>query len=125
MILKDNLYSIASQSTAGNRADFRVALNADNFIYKAHFPDNPITPGVCLIQMAVELYAAAAGGSYRIGMLKNVKFTAPISPLEFAQIDVGIEFEGNRIKAVIKEKDMVFAKMSLTLYENLRNNTCL
>ena len=34
-----------------------IRLLPDNVIYKAHFPEKPITPGVCIVQMAVELFA--------------------------------------------------------------------
>jgi 3-hydroxyacyl-[acyl-carrier-protein] dehydratase len=119
MILKDNLFTIKSQHISENKAGFRVALHAENFIYKAHFPNNPITPGVCLIQMVVELFSIVQGADFSIKTLKNVKFTAPISPLEFPEIDFLLDFSENEktwlIKAVIKENEMVFAKMSMIL----------
>ncbi|MDR1197766.1 MAG: hypothetical protein LBK94_01965 [Prevotellaceae bacterium] len=119
MILKDNFFTIQSQNILENKADFRVALDVENFIYKAHFPNRPISPGVCLIQMVVELFNTLQGKNFSIKTLKNVKFTAPISPLEFPQIDVLLDFARNdnyyQIKAIIKEKETVFAKISLIL----------
>ncbi|MDR0872799.1 MAG: hypothetical protein LBN27_04945 [Prevotellaceae bacterium] len=115
MKLLGNLYSIQSQNIGENKADFRVSLDAENFIYKAHFPNNPITPGVCLIQMVVELFGALRGADFSIKTLRNVKFTAPISPLEFPQVDVSLEFSGKQIKVIIKEKETVFVKMSLNV----------
>ena len=57
MKLIDNLYSINAREfdKMGDKAIFGISLNADNVIYKAHFPSNPITPGVCLIQIALEI----------------------------------------------------------------------
>ena len=119
MILKDNLFAIKSQSVSENKADFRVALHAENFIYKAHFPNNPITPGVCLIQMVVELFGALRGANFSIRTLKNVKFTAPVSPLEFPQINLSLDYAEDektwQIKAVIKENEMIFAKINMIL----------
>jgi 3-hydroxyacyl-[acyl-carrier-protein] dehydratase len=119
MILRDNLYTIKLQNISENKANFRIALNVENFIYRAHFPNNPITPGVCLIQMVVELFGVLLGRDSNIKTLKNVKFTAPISPLEFPEIDVLLDFAENenfwQIKALIKENEMIFAKMSLIL----------
>jgi 3-hydroxyacyl-[acyl-carrier-protein] dehydratase len=121
MILRENLYSIVSQNILENRADFRIKLNAEHFIYKAHFPNNPITPGVCLIQMVAELFGVAKNADFIIKTLKNVKFTAPISPLEFSEIGVAVDFSENenfyQIKAVIKENETVFAKISMNLSE--------
>ena len=122
MILKNNLYTIEKSSISDRQAEFSVKLNAENFIYQAHFPNNPITPGVCLIQMAVELFSVLKGAKFSIKILKNVKFTAPISPLEFPEVDFLLEFAENenlwQLKVLIKKNEMVFAKMSLVLATN-------
>jgi len=119
MILKDNFFTIKNQNITDGKAEFRVKLNAENFVYQAHFPNNPITPGVCLIQMAVELFGSLKGTNFSIKTLKNVKFTAPINPLEFSEVDFLIEFTENenlwQIKVLIKEKEITFAKISMIL----------
>ena len=119
MILKDNLYTIVSHNPESSKATFRVKLNAESFIYQAHFPNNPITPGVCLIQMAVELFGSLKAVNFNIKTLKNVKFTAPINPLEFPEADFLLKFAENEtfwlLKVLIKEKEMVFAKISMVL----------
>ena len=119
MILKDNFFTVKSQNITESKAEFRIKLNAESFIYQAHFPNNPITPGVCLIQMAVELFSSLKGTSFSIKTLKNVKFTAPINPLEFPEIDFLLEFTENenlwQVKVSIKEKETAFAKISMFL----------
>ena len=119
MILINNFYTVKSQTVLDGKAEFRVKLNAENFVYQAHFPNNPITPGVCLIQMAVELFGLVKGTNFGIKTLKNVKFTAPINPLEFPEVDFALDFAENeglwQLKALIKENETVFAKMSMIL----------
>jgi len=119
MTLKDNFFTIKSQNATDSNAEFRVKLNAENFVYQAHFPNNPITPGVCLVQMAVELFGFLKGKNFSIKTLKNVKFTAPVNPLEFPEIDFLINFTENenlwQVKVLIKEKEIVFAKISLVV----------
>ena len=123
MILKDNFFTIKNQNVLDGKAEFRIKLNAENFIYQAHFPNNPITPGVCLIQMAVELFGLLKGASFGIKTLKNVKFTAPINPFEFPEVDFLLEFaeKENQVKVLIKAKETVFAKISLVLSTNYTN----
>ena len=125
MILKDNFYTIKNQAVSDIKAEFRVKLNAENFVYQAHFPNNPITPGVCLIQMAVELFGVVKSENFSIKTLKNVKFTSPINPLEFPEVDFALEFtkkEGFwQLKVLIKENETVFAKMSVMLSTNSTN----
>ena len=36
------------------QSGFNVILNPDHLIYKAHFPGQPVTPGVCILQMIQE-----------------------------------------------------------------------
>ena len=119
MILIDNFYTVESQNISDTKAEFRVKLNAENFIYQAHFPNNPITPGVCLIQMTTELFGLVKGENFRIKTLKNVKFTAVINPLEFPEVDFALEFTQNEtgwlLKVLIKERETVFAKISMVL----------
>lgn len=119
MILKDNFFTVKNQNIADGKAEFRIKLNAENFIYQAHFPNNPITPGVCLIQISTELFAMLKGENFNIKTLKNVKFIAPINPLEFPEVDFLLDFAENEnlwlVKVLIKEKETIFAKISMVL----------
>jgi 3-hydroxyacyl-[acyl-carrier-protein] dehydratase len=60
---------------------YNIHLDASHFIYQAHFPDEPITPGVCIIQIAKELLEEHLGIGLEIQKVKNVKFLNVISPL--------------------------------------------
>jgi len=55
MKLRDSLYYINNKVTEGTAVRYDVQLDASHFIYQAHFPGEPITPGVCIIQIAKEL----------------------------------------------------------------------
>ena len=119
MTLINSFYTVESQNIADKTAEFQIKLNAEHFIYQAHFPNNPITPGVCLIQMVVELFGLTKNTNFRLKVLKNVKFTAPISPLESSKIDFLLEFTELEnlwhIKTTIKDEDKGFAKISMIL----------
>ena len=81
MILKNSLYVIEGQSVAEGTVCYDIRLQADHTIYKAHFPGEPITPGVCVIQMAKELLEDYLQRRLTIKAVKNVKFLAVVSPL--------------------------------------------
>lgn len=86
MILKNNLYTI--QSKDETVPAYHIALQASHTIYQAHFPGEPITPGVCIVQMAVELLGDHCQQPLRLVAAKNVKFMAVISPVETPEVDV-------------------------------------
>ena len=99
MKLLDSLYRIlpdaqeAHAVPADGTAIYTVALNAEHGIYKAHFPGNPITPGVCLVQMAVELLSLHLGESLRLTCLGSTKFLKPVLPLEAGKVTFAIGYE--------------------------------
>ena len=55
MELKNNLYTIVSKEGVGLMVSYTIKLIPSCVIYQAHFPGEPITPGVCIVQMAKEL----------------------------------------------------------------------
>lgn len=59
---------------------YHVTLNAGHAIYKAHFPGMPITPGVCIIQMARELLELHSGKRLEIRSVKTAKFLNIVNP---------------------------------------------
>lgn len=81
MKLLNNLYMISKRETTSLSAQYGIFLEEKSFIYKAHFPNEPITPGVCIIQIAKELLEDYAQKHYTIKAIKNVKFLNVISPV--------------------------------------------
>lgn len=117
MILKNNLYKILGFSKE-NRS-FMLSLNPENEIYKAHFPERPITPGVCIIQIAQELMGEMSHAKLVIIAVKNVKFLSVISPMEVQKVNYTfgkfIADGDNYIAQVqVNHDSVVYAKISLT-----------
>ena len=84
MKLLDAMYSIVS----AEGQQLRLQLHPEHEIYRAHFPGNPITPGVCLVQIVAELAGRQLRRNLTLQRVVNLKFTAPVSPVETPQIDV-------------------------------------
>lgn len=125
MKLLNSLYKIVSESASGSGHDYNLALDADHFIYKAHFPGEPITPGVCIMQIAVELLSLHCGQSLAIDTVKNIKFLKIISPVQnpdvcfsIGKVEVGdsqAETGNSKVKAqvTVTGGGETFAKLSL------------
>lgn len=80
MKLLNNLYEITSRQQDGTAHVYAVSLNPASTIYKAHFPGQPVTPGVCIIQTAVELLSDALDSRLSLAEVKNAKFLAVLTP---------------------------------------------
>lgn len=118
MKLNDSLYSIVDNGSEGSSRHYTLRLNPEHFIYAAHFPGEPITPGVCIMQTGIELMEKTCGLSLELECARNVKFLKVISPAETPVVDyildrfiVGQDSVSCQI-SVSAEKTM-YAKLSL------------
>lgn len=118
MILKNNLYIVKSSDIDKNC--FEIELNKDCFIYKAHFPEQPVTPGVCIIQIAGELFEELIGTPVELSSVLNAKFLSVINPSEtsrvsynFKKIESIEEQSLIKVSVVVADKDKTFSKLSI------------
>ncbi len=79
MLLAD-LYTIKEDVIIDNVQTAVVTLNAAHDVFKGHFPGNPVTPGVCMLQIIKELTEKRVGASLLMKKASNVKFMAVINP---------------------------------------------
>lgn len=119
-MFQDNLFSIVSENKTDNQADFTIRLNGKHPIYKGHFPNEAITPGVCLIQMAVDLFSHAMQKNYHLAKAKNVKFLQIIRPDEHPEIHYQLTWEKTEdelfaVKVLVDDGVVTFSKMSLQM----------
>lgn len=116
MILKDNLYKILNYNS--EESEFTLELLPDSVVYRAHFPEQPITPGVCIIQMASELLSEMLGKTLTLHEVANAKFLTAIEPAVTPVVTVRfakIETSGLSTKATVTfcHEDKTFSKLSL------------
>ena len=105
-MLRGILYETVSVDDAGAT----IRLLPESPVYKGHFPGYPITPGVCLVEIALELM-----GEMQLVAAKNIKFTSPVIPSETAELRFNLSGEGNSRSVEILAGETLCAKMSLTV----------
>lgn len=112
----ENFYEITDQKQKEEGFEARIRLNPEHLIYKAHFPDNPVTPGVCILQICQELVAAYFHKPLRMVRAKNIKFLNVLRPAENREVIFKIGCyegaEGIEASIIISDKEKVFAKIS-------------
>lgn len=114
MKLNNNLFHIESRTTGDSAATYRVRLHSDHAIYRAHFPEQPITPGVCLVQMAVELLEDLLQQPLRLTGVKNVKFLQIVSPIDHPALTVQLAAKGLACQATITDGEQTMTKISFS-----------
>lgn len=118
MILKNNLYRILTKDETG--PSYHLELIPDSVIYRAHFPEQPITPGVCIIQIASELLADLYQSPFELASISNAKYLAVINPQKtttitytFKQVIVDEEKASVKASVLVHNTDTTFTKLSL------------
>ena len=99
---------------------YRLQLNADHEIYKGHFPGNPVTPGVVMIQMLTELMQQHTGKKVRLISIPSCKFSKTLKPFEYPFINYSIKTTPSdnhiQVNAQVEEEGTLFCKIS-AVYE--------
>jgi 3-hydroxyacyl-[acyl-carrier-protein] dehydratase len=75
----------------GSSHVFTISLLPDYCAYKGHFPDNPIAPGVCNIQMFKELAERVTEKKLLISYIAKCRFLIVINPLTVGELEVSFE----------------------------------
>jgi 3-hydroxyacyl-[acyl-carrier-protein] dehydratase len=121
MILLNNLYTIVARDSSDSKISYDIKLDANHFIYQAHFPNEPITPGVCIIQIAKELLEDYFAKQMKIYLIKNVKFLSVIFPITTPQIScifdkIMAEKESStyRVQVHLQSNNTTLAKLSFS-----------
>lgn len=122
MKLSDSLYTIVSDCPIENGHEFDLKLNPEHFIYQAHFPGEPITPGVCIMQIAVELFEVALKTPIALKCVKNIKFLKIISPKDVTEVKYSLqkiskEDSSLKVQVTVSANEETYAKLSLVCNE--------
>lgn len=80
MLLQD-FYKVNSLEKVSDQSyQVDLTLNARHEVFKGHFPGNPVTPGVGMMQIIKELTEGITGKKLFLTNASNVKFMALINP---------------------------------------------
>ncbi len=96
MLLKE-YYNVLSQTVDNNNGNniFRIKLNPEHEIYKGHFPERPVSPGVCNIQIMKECAERIVGKELTIKNMVQCKMPAMITPDGTPELSVSVAIEKN------------------------------
>jgi 3-hydroxyacyl-[acyl-carrier-protein] dehydratase len=114
MLIKD-FYKVNEVSFNGSGIDATINLNPDHEVYKGHFPEQPVVPGVIQLQIVKELLEEVLQAKLLMNNIIQVKYLIPITPNENPTLDFSITnkvIDGNRIKSniTIGINDVTFTK---------------
>ena len=116
MRLSGTFYTLLSVSETENGFEPLIRLEPDNIIFKAHFPEYPITPGAVQIRVATELLENHLGKSLTLRTISDLKFMEPLYPgaeVEYSFTGL-VEADGCvKVELSVRSGEKVYSRMSL------------
>ncbi|MDO5608175.1 MAG: 3-hydroxyacyl-ACP dehydratase [Capnocytophaga sp.] len=94
-LLTDFYHVLKLSSTKENTYEAIIRLNADHAIFKGHFPNNPVTPGVCMMQIIKDLTEDIFQVPLFMKSSSNVKFMALINPETSPELRLELDYSGS------------------------------
>lgn len=119
MLLNDFFFITDTESSA---TEIWAELRIDSLhrIFEGHFPDQPVVPGVCMMQMIKETVEQVLDKKTNLTQAAEMKFLAVINPLENNLVQATIKYstEENgqiRVVAEIYRDELVHFKCKVIL----------
>ena len=113
-VLLDHFYKIESLQKEEAGVSARITFNVAHDIFKGHFPDMPIVPGVCQTQMLAEVLSQALGTDMQLKSAASIKFLSIVDPTKHPKLDLIITFTRNdnsyNVSAQYKWEETTFFK---------------
>lgn len=122
MTLLPDFYHVEHiRSLSNNVYVAEVRLNPAHPIFDGHFPDNPVAPGVCMMQIVKELTETVEQKILFLVRASNVKFTALINPEKNALLQFEFEISYDKEGQVKVKNTTTFGEtMALKLTHTYR-----
>lgn len=119
-MLQNSLFYIITETHNDLKATFGVGVNWQHPLFGAHFPGQPIMPGACMVQIAVELFSYLQKRSYLLTETGNVKFLQMVNPEIRDGVTFGLSWEEDadgicNVRVVVTENEQVLSRMLLKL----------
>jgi 3-hydroxyacyl-[acyl-carrier-protein] dehydratase len=113
-ILLQDFFEIINQEETGTKLNTVIKIKANHRIFDGHFPNRPITPGVCLMQITKEILMKKMQRELTMIESSNIKFMNPVIPDEYDNIVISITYShGSSLltaSTVISSNTLVFCK---------------
>lgn len=115
-MLHPDFFTFTDLQAEGDNLKTIISLNAEHPIFKGHFPEQPVLPGVCMMQMVKEVMEVYTEKKIRLLKARELKFLSVIDPVEHSSIQMELFVkntdDGIKIDARLLNDTTLFFKFS-------------
>ncbi len=120
MILLNDFFTINNTESSPTEIWAELFINADHKIFDGHFPNQPVVPGVCQLQMIKEILEKVIGKATNLTSAADMKFLAVIDPQRNNLVHTSIKYASDEnglinIVATIFKDELVHFKCKALL----------
>lgn len=101
-MLKDFYTLIRQNQITEEQYECHIFLNKEHSIFKGHFPNNPVTPGVCMLQIIKNITENITQKKLFLSKTSNVKFMALINPEANPELVLTLNIKEDDNQIVVK-----------------------
>lgn len=114
MLLND-FFKINETESSASEIWAELVIDANHKIFEGHFPNQPVVPGVCMMQMIKEIIEQVLGKATNLVQAAEMKFMAVINPQENNLIQATIKYAADEsgvinIQASLYKDELVHFK---------------
>lgn len=114
MLLND-FFTINDTESSASEIWAELVIKPDHKIFDGHFPNQPVVPGVCMMQMIKEIIELVLGKATNLVHAAEMKFMAVINPQENNLIQATIKYTADEsgvinIQASLYKDELVHFK---------------
>lgn len=94
-----------------------IELNPQHDIFKGHFPNTPVTPGVCLTQMVKETIEEITKKKLLLVNSSNMKFMAVLNPEVHPKANITIQLKEKEDQLIHAESSVSFDEIVFFIFK--------
>lgn len=116
-MLQNDFYQVHDLVSNDHSIHCQITFNQEHDIFKSHFPQQPVVPGVCTMQIIKSLLETQMRQKLRLLQAAQVKFLQLIVPQTRPAVEITWTVEGDNIgfNATIRSEGAPVFKMNGTL----------
>ncbi|CAN5362642.1 3-hydroxyacyl-ACP dehydratase [soil metagenome] len=92
MILINDFFYIVQQENSSGSINAKITINPAHAIFNGHFPAKPVVPGVCMLQIILEVTEKILSQRLKLITAESIKFLSVLEPAVNNEIEVGIKY---------------------------------
>ena len=120
MILLNDFFNINDTESSATEIWAAISINADHKIFEGHFPNQPVVPGVCMMQMIKEIVEHVLDIQTNLTQAADMKFLSVINPHVNNNVQATIKYSSEEngainIVASIYKDELVHFKCKVQL----------